>query len=141
MSPRDTFDQYVFPSLKDFEANPFAPHRAVCVLSNIDVLAEDVWNTIGQGKSAADYRDGLRNDLIELAYARDVHDIHKHGMLGRKNRVLPNNRRPEVVYIGGGLDAVALTLQDGNKVTALDVARKCVQWWERKLTELGWPPS
>ena len=76
-----------------------------------------------------------------MAYARDVHDIHKHGMLDRKSVVLPNGRRPEVVYIGGALHAVALTLKDGRTVTGLDVARKCVSWWERKLTELGWPPS
>jgi hypothetical protein len=141
MSPRDTFDQYVFPSMKDFEANP-AKHRAVSALSYIDALAEDVWNAVGRpGKSAGDYRSSLAKDLIELAYARDVHDIHKHGMLDRKSVVLPNGRRPEVVYIGGALHAVALTLKDGRTVTALDVARKCVNWWERKLTELGWPPS
>ena len=120
-----------------------AKHRAVSALSYIDVLAEDVWNAIGRqpGRSAGDYRDILAKDLIELAYARDVHDIHKHGMLGRKSLVLPNGRRPEVTYIGAGLHAVALTLQNGRTIIALEVARTCVNWWERKLTQLGWPPS
>src|SRR6516165_11197691 len=52
MSPRDTFDQYVFPSMKDFEANP-SKHRAVSALSYIDALAEDVWNAVGKGARRA----------------------------------------------------------------------------------------
>src|SRR5262245_58757850 len=141
MSPRNTFDQYVFPSLKDLEANPVLPHLAVSALSNIDALAEDVWDAIGRPGTSANYRDTLAADLIELAYARDVHDIHKHGMLGRKSLVLPNGRRPEVTYIRAGVHAVALTLQNGRTSIALEVARTCVDWWERKLTQLGWPPS
>lgn len=74
-------------------------------------------------------------------------------MLTRRVPVLPNGRRPEVVYIGGafqrnvfqanvfqaGSPDVVLTLEDNTTVRALDVIKKCVGWWDAELGRLGWP--
>ena len=79
MSPRDTFNQYVLPALKDLEQDPAALHRAVSTLSFIDALAEDVWNERRPTQEVGSFRDSLAAQFVELAYARDDHDIHKHG--------------------------------------------------------------
>jgi hypothetical protein len=123
-------------------------------LCHIDALAEEVWNAkSGMGASPAAYRAALKAKQIELAYAWDVHDIHKHGKLTRRKPVLPNGRRPEVVQVArafqnnvfqqnvfqGGGPSVVLILQNGNQISALTVIRTCVQWWDQELATLGWP--
>ena len=45
------------------------------------------------------YRSSLQQKCVELGYAWDVHDIHKHGLLTRAS-TLPNDKRPQVVRIG-----------------------------------------
>jgi hypothetical protein len=154
MTPRDFFNQYVVPAQNAFEAEPGAQVHAVTALTQIDVLAEQVWPLAGKPHgSHRRYRDELRNRCVELGYAWDVHDIHKHGMLTRRVPVLPNGRRPEIIYVGGAFQAnafqsnafqvgdpeVSLTLQNGSTVTALDVVKKCVEWWDQELSRLGWP--
>ena len=152
-TPRDFYNTYVMPAKTDCEAEPGALHRAISALCHIDALAEEVWHAkLEVGSSSAAYRDDLKVRRIELAYARDVHDIHKHGTLSRKTRVLPNGTRPEVVQVAvfqtnvfqpnvfqGGGPSVVLILQDGNQISALAVIRTCVQWWDQELATLGWP--
>ena len=125
MTARDTFNAYVRPALKDCEADPGAGHRAVSALSHIDALAEEVWLATNKPEGEKwRYRESLRSKCAELGYAWDVHDIHKHGKLGRVP-ILPNGRRPQVVQIGEafqsnafsdafqiGSPEVVLTLQD-----------------------------
>ena len=153
-TPRDFFDAYVKPAIADCEADPGAVHRAVSALCHIDALAEEVWHAKPDvaAKSSA-YRTALKGKLAELAYAWDVHDIHKHGTLTKRTPVLPNGRRPEVVLVGTvfqsnvfqnnvfqvGKPKVMLTLQDGKQIAAIDVIRACAQWWDQELTKLGWP--
>src|SRR5262245_50560723 len=100
MEPRDFFNQYVRPARADCEAEPAALHRAVSALINIDALAGVVWNATNPTKEPFQYREKLKSMLIELAYAWDVHDIHKHGVLTRRTPILPNGRRPEVMWVG-----------------------------------------
>jgi hypothetical protein len=154
MTPRDFFNQYVRPALADCEAEPAALHRAVSALINIDALAETVWNATKPTKSPSQYRETLKSTLIDLAYAWDLHDIHKHGVLDRRVPILPNGRHPEVVEVGHvfqrnvfqsnvfqmGAPKVILTLKDGTQVQALNVIETCVGWWDTELTRLGWPP-
>jgi hypothetical protein len=152
-TPRDFFGAYVKP-VADCEADPGAVHRAVSALCHIDALAEEVWHAKPQvAKSLSAYRTALKDRLVGLAYAWDVHDIHKHGTLTRRTPVLPNGRRPEVVQIEEAFDpeafdpnvfdvggpTVILTLQDEKQIAALDVIRACAQWWDRELADLGWP--
>jgi hypothetical protein len=153
MTPRDTFNQFVRPALSDCKAEPAALHRAVSALCHIDGLAEEVWNEVRLRGGPGKYREMLKGKCIELAYAWDVHDIHKHGMLTRRTPVLPNGRRPEVVRVGGvfqnnvfqsdvfdiGDDEVVLTLRDGTQIQALQVIETCVGWWDSELARLGWP--
>ena len=142
------------PAKTDCEADPGALHRAVSALCHIDVLAEEVWHAKPEvDSSSGAYRTALKARQIELAYARDVHDIHKHGTLSRKTTVLPNGRRPEVVQVAEafqnnvfqpnvfqvGGPSVVLILQDGNRISALAVIQTCVQWWDQELAALGWP--
>jgi hypothetical protein len=154
-TPRNFFDDYVRPAVADCEADPGAVHRAVSALCHIDALAEEVLHAKpevgGPGPSA--YRTALKDRQVELAYAWDVHDIHKHGTLDRRTPVLPNGRRPEVVQVAAvfqknvfdpaifqvGGPKVVLALQDGKQIGALAVIRTCVQWWDRELTKLGRP--
>ncbi len=153
-TPRDFFKVYVKPAVADCEADPGAVHRTVSALCHIDALAEEIWHAKPQlAQSSSAYRTALKDTLIELAYARDVHDIHKHGTLTRETRVLPNGRRPEVVQVGGifdpkifdpaifdvGESKVVLTLQGGEHIDALRVIRTCAQWWDQELSQLGWP--
>jgi len=107
MTPRDMYNQYLVPSLKDCEADRGAVHRAVSALCHIDALAEEVWQAAKPKptKKHWQFRAALRRRCDELGYAWDIHDIHKHGMLDRPTRVLPNGRRPTVVYIGGAFSA------------------------------------
>lgn len=155
MTPRDIFNTFVRPAAADYEAAPGAAHRAVSALCHIDALAEEVWRATNkpEGKPRR-YRDYLKGKCIELGYARDVHDIHKHGMLTRQT-TLPNDKRPQVVRIGPtmmtpvslqnvfvfqtGGQFVNLTLRDGTAVRALDVIKRCVEWWDVELSSLGWP--
>jgi hypothetical protein len=155
MNPRDMFNEYVIPALNDFEQDPTSLHRAVSALINIDALAEHVCQERGAPDSAAQFRDQLKGRCIELAYAWDVHDIHKHGTLTRRTPVLPNGRRPEVVWVGGafqpnvfqhdafqvGKPEVHLTLQDQSTRSALEVARIGAAWWDQELSYLGWLKS
>ena len=155
MTPRDFFDTYVKPAVADCEADLGALHRVVSALCQIDTLAEEVWHAKpGVGAGLRAYREALKVRRIELAYAWDVHDIHKHGALTQRTPVLPNGRRPEVIQVEAifqknvfdpalfptGGDKVVLTLQDGRQIGALVVIRTCVQWWDQELATLGWPP-
>jgi hypothetical protein len=152
-APRDFFDAYVKPAIADCESDPGAVHRAVSALCHIDALAEEVWHAKPQiATSSSAYRTALKGKLVELAYAWDVHDIHKHGTLTRRTPVLPNGRRPEVVQVERAFDPevfdpnvfdvggpmVILTLQDGKQIAAIDVMRTCAQWWSQELAALGW---
>jgi hypothetical protein len=154
MTPRDFFNQYVLPAQRAFEADPGALLHAVAALTQIDILAEQVWPLVGKPQcKKRKFREHLRQTCAELGYAWDVHDIHKHGMLTLRAPVLPNGRRPEVVYVGGAFDPnvfdpnvfdvgdpeVVLTLQDGSTVTALEVVKRGVEWWDQELSRLGWP--
>jgi hypothetical protein len=152
-TPRDFFEAYVKPAISDCEADPRAVHRTVSALCHIDAIAETVWHANPQvAKSSWTYREMLKGKLVELAYARDVHDIHKHGTLTKRTPVLPNGRRPEVVQVEGAFDpgvfdpnvsdvggpTVILTLQDGKQIAAIDVIRTCGHWWDQELAALGW---
>ena len=152
MTPRDMFNQYLVPSRNDCEADPSAVHRAVSALCHIDALAEEVWQALAKPtRQPWQFREALRRRCVELGYAYDIHDIHKHGMLYKHKPVLPNGRRPTVAYIGGAFSAgfspgfqigtpvVIITLHDGTTVKALDVVRTSVQWWDTELRALGWP--
>jgi hypothetical protein len=155
MTPRGFFDAYVKPAVADCEADPGAMHRAVSALCHIDALAEEVWHANPQvGSSSFAYRTDLQNRQVELGYAWDVHDIHKHGTLTRRTPVLPNGRRPEVIHVEAGWDRdswdadvwdkpagrqVSLTLQEGEQIAALEVIRACAHWWDRELAKVGWP--
>jgi hypothetical protein len=154
MTPRDFFNQYVLPAQRAFEADPGVVLHAVAALTQIDILAEQVWPPAGKPQGTMrKFREHLTQTCIELGYAWDVHDIHKHGVLTKRVPVLPNGRRPEVVYVGGAFDPnvfdpnvfdvgdpkVLLHLQAGSTVTALDVVKKGVEWWNQELSRLGWP--
>jgi hypothetical protein len=151
MTPRDTFNTFVVPAMKDCEADPGATHRAVSALCHIDALAEEVWRATNKPGGLRSYRGTLRGKCPELGYAWDIHDIHKHGKLNEREPVLPNGRRPQVAHIGGvfqsnvfssalqiGAPDVVLTLRDETTVRALDVIKKCVGWWDDELRQLGW---
>jgi hypothetical protein len=153
MTPRDTFNTFVRPAAADCQSDPAAPHRAVSALCHIDALAEEVWHATNKPEGLVRrYRNSLQEKCVELGYAWDVHDIHKHGLLTRTS-TLPNNERPQVVRIGQAFQSnvfqndvfqvgrtdVVLRLRDGTAVRALDVIQKCVQWWDAELLRLGWP--
>jgi hypothetical protein len=153
MTPRDTFNTFVSPAAADCQSDPGATHRAVSALCHIDALAEEVWHATKRPEgSVPRYRNSLQEKCVELGYAWDVHDIHKHGLLTRTS-TLPNNERPQVVRIGQAFQSnvfqndvfqvgrtdVVLRLRDGTAVRALDVIQKCVQWWDAELLRLGWP--
>jgi hypothetical protein len=155
MTPRDTFKAFVVPAAADCEEAPGALHRAVSALCHIDALAEEVLRATKRPETPKQYRDALAGQCVELRYAWDIHDIHKHGMLDRRVPVLPNGKRPQVairrqpfqvitplnpirVYQTGGGNVI-LTLQDGTAVSALEVIKKCVSWWDTELSRLGWP--
>src|SRR5262245_43001818 len=151
MTPRGFFDIYVKPAVADCEAELKAMHRAVSALCHIDALAEEVWRAKREvSRSPRAYRTALKARQIELAYAWDVHDIHKHGTLTQRTPVLPNRRRPEVVQVGAvfqknvfqqnvfqvGKPRVVLILQDGKQLDALAVIQTCVRWWYQELATL-----
>ena len=101
-TPRDFYNTYVKPAVADCEAEPKAMHRAVSALCHIDALAEEVWHAKPEvSPSSFVYRTALKGRQVELAYAWDVHDFHKHGTLTKRTPLLPNGRRPEVVEIVG----------------------------------------
>jgi hypothetical protein len=156
MTPRDTFNMFVRPAAADYETAPGAVHRAVSALCHIDALAEEVWHATNKPEgSKRRYRDYLKGKCIELGYAWDIHDIHKHGMLTSREPILPNGRRPQVVRLWPavtqilgqqnmfmfrtGGQFVNLTLRDGTVVRALEVIKKCADWWDAELSRLGWP--
>jgi hypothetical protein len=152
-TPRDFFETYVRPAIADCEAEPGAVHRPVSALCHIDALAEEVSKAAPAVGGPTAYRTALKGRQVELGYAWDVHDIHKHGTLDRRTPVLPNGRRPEVVQVEAVFqknvfdnaifqvagDKVVLTLQDGKQIGALAVIRTCAQWWDQELATLGWP--
>ena len=152
VTPRDFFNTYVRPALKDCEAEPDALHRAVSALCHIDALAEEVWNASHKRVGKRKFREQLRSRCAELGYAWDIHDIHKHGMLDKRAPMLSNGRRPEVVRTEGAFQSdafsdafqvdstdVILTLHDKTQMRALAVIKKCIDWWDVELGKLGWP--
>jgi hypothetical protein len=103
------------------------------------------------GANPTAYREVLKGRQVELAYAWDVHDFHKHGTLDRRTPVLPNGRRPEVVQIAAAFQKNAFSnafqvggpfvviTQAGKQIGVLAVIRTCVKWWDQELARLGWP--
>jgi hypothetical protein len=150
-------NEYVLPAVDDFKNNPASTHLAIHALSQIDILAEQMWLDIKRQPTSAHgtiykFREAFRMKHPELGYAWDVHDIHKHGYLSRRVPVLPNDRRPTVACVGGafqsgafqsdafqvGTEATVLTLQDNSQIEVAQVIAVCLAFWETELKNYGY---
>ncbi|MER8570652.1 hypothetical protein NKH19_00645 [Mesorhizobium sp. M1338] len=84
--------------------------HAILALCEIDNLAEHFilhTNPIAPEISAA--RDALGSAVHQLAIARDTHDTHKHGALGRKSAMITQGQKPTQAQRGGGFSAEAIS--------------------------------
>jgi hypothetical protein len=87
------FDEHIVPSMREWEASPLEPHKAMSLAVNLNQMADYFWyeyssdpSKIFGAKNTGAFRDSLSASLPEFALVRDVADAHKHFRLSRSNR-------------------------------------------------------
>jgi hypothetical protein len=95
--PRKFFDTYVVPAVDAWQRDQRNERLAIQALNEIDNLAEHVLKHVNPIASVKHERDKLAAIRPSLGLARDAHDSHKHGLLGRKNAKITKGQSPKVV--------------------------------------------
>jgi hypothetical protein len=150
VEPRTFFDTYVVPAVHAWQRDPRNERLAIQALNEIDNLAEHVIKHVNPKASVKDERDKLAAIRPSLGLARDAHDSHKHGILGRKNAKITKGQRPQVVSfggavgsapvgvtpVGGSLEELTLVLDDGSQHSVVGIITHCMDFWHAELARL-----
>jgi hypothetical protein len=143
LDPRQFFDQFVVPCVKDWEHDPLNVRKAILAISQIDILADRViihqHPGFTRGQLANVRKATEQNTPIRLL-VRDVHDTHKHGPLQRATATITTGERPKlerhgVVQVGTAV--LEIVQDDGIKHLVENVITDALAYWEGELTSLG----
>ena len=154
LNPRQFFDQFVVPCVKDWEDDPLNVRKAVIAISQIDILADQVIIHQHPGFTrvqAANVRKATEQHTPIRLLVRDVHDTHKHGPLQRPTATITIGERPKLERRGGGIQPnvfqnhafqvgtpiLEIVQDDGTKHLVENVIADALRYWEGELSSLG----
>ena len=140
LNPRQFFDQYVLPCVKDWQHDPLNIRKAVIAISQIDILADHViihqHPSFTRGQLANVRKATEQNTPIRLL-VRDVHDTHKHGPLQRATATITTSERPMQNYaFQVGTPVLEIVQDDGTKHLVENVITDALTYWEGELSSL-----
>lgn len=157
VTPAEFIAEFVDPAIALWREEPTSILRAVCAISQVDILAEVVaiqqsGGTLARG-GAAGFRDELGRREPALARIRDAHDSHKHGELSRRSaQDITEGQRPyrhagTAKFAGYGFmnqghfgkTSSAILLDDGTPVPVGQLLTEAMAAWDRELARLGIP--
>jgi hypothetical protein len=154
LNPRQFFDRYVLPCVRDWQLDPLNVRKAVIAISQIDILADHViihqHPGFTRGQLANVRKATEQNTRIRLL-VRDVHDTHKHGPLQRATATITTGERPKLERRGGvfqpnafqnnafqvGTPVLEIVQDDGTKHLVENVITDALTYWEGELSSLG----
>ena len=153
LNPREFFDQYVMPCVRDWQHDPLNIRKAVIAISQIDILADQfiIHQHPGftRGQLANVRKATEQNTPIRLL-VRDVHDTHKHGPLQRPTATITTGERPKLERGGAfqpnafqnnafqvGTPVLEIVQDDGTKHLVENVITDALTYWEGELSSLG----
>ena len=154
LNPRQFFDQFVVPCVKDWEEDPLNVRKAVIAISQIDILADHViihqHPGFTRGQLANVRKATELNTPIRLL-VRDVHDTHKQGPLQRPTATITTGERPELERRGAGFrpnvfqnnvfqvgtPVLEIVQDDRTKHLVENVITDALTYWEDELSSLG----
>ncbi|RUX75594.1 hypothetical protein EN925_19630 [Mesorhizobium sp. M7A.F.Ca.US.006.04.2.1] len=150
MHPLQFLKDFVEPSVAEWAAQDLSVRHAIIALGEIDNLAEHFirhTNPIAQKVSLE--RDSLGSAVPALAIARDIHDTHKHGALGRKTATITRGQKPTKAQRGGGFSAetfssgfdigepaLVVTEDDQTRQFLDDVIGEAMRYWRAEIAKL-----
>jgi hypothetical protein len=140
LNPRQFFDQYVLPCVRDWQLDPLNVRKAVIAISQIDILADHViihqHPGFTRGQLANVRKATEQNTRIRLL-VRDVHDTHKHGPLQRATATITTSERPMQNYaFQVGTAVLEIVQDDGTKHLVENVITDALTYWEGELSSL-----
>ena len=140
LNPRQFFDQYVLPCVRDWQLDPLNVRKAVVAISQIDILADHViihqHPGFTRGQLANVRKATEQNTRIRLL-VRDVHDTHKHGPLQRATATITTSERPMQNYaFQVGTPVLEIVQDDGTKHLVENVITDALTYWEGELSSL-----
>jgi hypothetical protein len=153
LNPRQFFDQYVLPCVRDWQLDPLNVRKAVIAISQIDILADHViihqHPGFTRGQLANVRKATEQNTPIRLL-VRDVHDTHKHCPLQRPTATITTGERPKLERRGEVFQpnvfqnlfqvetpVLEIVQDDGTKHLVENVITDALTYWEGELTSLG----
>ena len=140
LNPRQFFDQYVLPCVRDWQLDPLNVRKAVIAISQIDILADHViihqHPGFTRGQLANVRKATEQNTRIRLL-VRDVHDTHKHGPLHGATATITTSERPMQNYaFQVGTPVLEIVQDDGTKHLVENVITDALTYWEGELSSL-----
>jgi hypothetical protein len=153
LNPRQFFDQFVVPCVKEWEDDPLDVRKAIIAISQIDILADHViihqHPGFTRGQLANVRKATEQNTRIRLL-VRDVHDTHKHGPLQRPSATITTGERPTLERRGAGFlsnafqnntvqlgtSVLEIVQDDGTKHLVENVITDALTYWEGELSSL-----
>jgi hypothetical protein len=134
LNPREFFDQFVMPCVKDWEHDPLNVRKAILAISQIDILADHViiYQHPGFARAQlANVRKAMEQNTRIRLLVRDVHDTHKHGPLQRATATITTGVLPV------GMPILEIVQDDGTKHLVENVIADALTYWEGELSSLG----
>jgi hypothetical protein len=153
LNPRQFFDEFVKPCVKDWEDDPLDVRKAIIAISQIDILADHVilhqHPGFTRGQLANVRKATEQNTPIRLL-VRDVHDTHKHGPFQLPTATITTGERPALERLGGvfqpdvfqnnalqvGMPALEIVQDNGTRHLVENVINDALTYWEGELSSL-----
>ena len=140
LDPRQFFDQFVVPCVKDWEEDPLNVRKAVIAISQIDILADNIiihqHPDFNRGQIANVRKTTEQNTPIRLL-VRDVHDTHKHGPVQGATATITTGERLQNNVYQVGMPVLEVVQDDGAKHLVENVITDALTYWEGELSSLG----
>lgn len=146
------FREHVEPNMRDWQAGPLEPQRAMNLAVSLNQLADHFWHSFGHHPKmvmgTADvsaFRKALCAVHPAFALIRDVADAHKHFQLSRSDRRLTDASQATVTSMGygeaefgvgrwGSPPEIVVTYDDGSRHHFSAAVAKTMDMWKTLLT-------
>jgi hypothetical protein len=153
LNPRQFFDEFVMPCVKDWVDDPLDVRKAVVTISQIDILADHVimhQHPGFTGGQLANVRKATEQNTPIRLLVRDAHDTHKHGPLQRPTATITTGERPTLERLDGafqpnvfrnntfqvGMPVLEIVQDDGTRHLVENVITDALTYWEGELSSL-----
>ena len=145
------FDEHIVPSVREWEASPLEPHRAMNAAVSLNQMADHFWHEhhgdstkVLGATSLGSFRNALTAAVPAFGLVRDVADAHKHYKLDRPNRNVTDASQATARPMGWGEAAwdegqwgsppeIVVTYDDGTKHHFSTAVKKVVTMWKGML--------